>query len=551
MPLQVSGTYADVAMLQRVITNQSFYNNIYTNQVAAVSSVGITEFARQYGGGYGGLSEEMLSTMVLTNLGLLPNADLQAELKNYLVSVGKANVGIVALQLGKILSGLEGATGDQAIYAAAAVRWNNEVNASYAYSSNPTNISPGATAPGFPVGTGSTLVLTSGNDDITGTQYDDVFLAPVPGMLASADTINSGGESEKGDTLKATLSAGEMVVPRLLMVAKVFITAGDGAQFSAERSHGMLQLWIDAAATAVTFKDVNLATTVGIQNSLSGGALTVRFAGASGALDSANITLADAAGADDVIVPGIELLSVRSVAGNVASTTANTARITTDSAEEIRIWGDQGLITTVTGAHVEVINASGLTGALDLEFATTGVTPAGIIGGTAGDRINVNDASGGRVAIDGGGGADTVTIGAFNVHAITLGGGADMLNILGLAGATAKDLDISSEVALGRSAIRVTDFESGVDLVRLAGAVSTAKAAPSAMQLASIAASASLLDAAALAATTAGAHKAVAFRYGADTYILVNDAAVALGPNDSLIKLSGVVALADASWTVA
>ena len=68
---------------------------------------------------------------------------------------------------------------------------------------------------------------------------------------------------------------------------------------------------------------------------------------------------------------------------------------------------------------------------------------------------------------------------------------------------------------------------------------------------ASIAAASSLLDATALAATTAGANRAIAFRYGADTYILVNDSAAALGVNDSLVKLTGVTALAETSWTSA
>ncbi|EJE53704.1 hypothetical protein PMI14_01403, partial [Acidovorax sp. CF316] len=37
---------------------------------------------------------------------------------------GKGNVGIVAMQLGEILSGLEQATGDMAVNKAAAVAWN-------------------------------------------------------------------------------------------------------------------------------------------------------------------------------------------------------------------------------------------------------------------------------------------------------------------------------------------------------------------------------------------------------------------------------------------
>ncbi|CAN7564464.1 hypothetical protein LJR118_004156 [Acidovorax sp. LjRoot118] len=551
MALQLSNNQAGVLALNRGLSDWSPNYDAYNNMLAAAQENGLDGFALQWGSGYSGRSEDLMSTVLLTNLGLLPNAGLQSALRDYLVVVGKTNVGIVAVQLGSILSGLEGATGDQAIYAAAAARWNSELAASHAYSSNPANGMGPIGNPYFNVGTGTTLTVTNGVDVLSGTLYDDVFLAPAPGLLGSPDILNGGGDGGRGDMLMATLGGGESVAPKLYGIETVIITAGESAKFSSANATDIKMLWGDGATRPATFADVSLKTTVGVQNSLSGGPLTVKFAGTSGTLDSANIVLADATGLDEVIVPGIELLSVYSSAGNVATTTTNTARITADAAEEIRIWGDQALTTTVIGSHVEVINATGLTGALDLAFTTTGSTPVGIIGGTAGDRINVNEASGGRVAIDAGAGDDTVIVGAANAHEVTLGRGSDTLTIVGLAGATARDLDTSSDAALGRSFIRVTDFESGADVIRLFGSDSTAKAAPASAQLASIAAASSLLDATALAAATAGANKVIAFRYGADTYILVNDGVAALGANDSLVKLTGVAALADASWTLA
>jgi len=551
MALQLSNNQAGVLALNRGLSDRSPHYDAYNNMLAAAQENGLDGFALQWGSGYSGGSEDLMSTVLLTNLGLLPNAGLQSALRDYLIVVGKTNVGIVAVQLGSILSGLEGATGDLAIYAAAAVRWNSELTASHAYSSNPANGMGPIGNPYFNVGTGTTLTLTNSVDVLSGTLYDDVFLAPAPGLLGSPDILNGGGDGGRGDMLMATLGGGEAVAPKLYGIETVIITAGESAQFSSANANDIRMLWGDGATRPATFADVSLKTTVGVQNSLSGGPLTVKFAGASGLLDSANIVLADATGLDEVIAPGIELLLVRSSAGNVATTTNNTARITADATEEIRIWGDQALTTTVTGSHVEVINATGLTGALDLAFTTTGSTPVGIIGGTAGDRINVNEASGGRVAIDAGAGDDTVIVGAANAHEVTLGRGSDTLTIVGLAGATARDLDTSSDAALGRSFIRVTDFESGADVIRLFGSDSTAKAAPASAQLASIAAASSLLDAVALAASTAGANKAIAFRYGADTYILVNDAVATLNANDSLVKLVGASALADASWTSA
>lgn len=55
--------------------------------------------------------------------------------------------------------------------------------------------------------------------------------------------------------------------------------------------------------------------------------------------------------------------------------------------------------------------------------------------------------------------------------------------------------------------------------------------------LASIAVFASPLD----APSTAGANEAIAFGYGGDTYILVNDAPTALGSQDGLVRLNGAL----------
>lgn len=551
MPVQVSGAHADVTMLNRVFNDTSPSQAAYMNQVAAVDSTGVLRFALRYGEGYTGLTEAKLSTLLLGNLGLLPNAGLQTALTDYLVSVGKANVGIVALQLGQILSGLENATGDQALYGAAAARWNREVARSHEKSSIPTNTVPASPEPSFSAAIGDTLSLTDGEDVLPGTRHGDLFLADRPGQLGSTDAIGGGGRGWTGDVLKAALAAGEMVAPVLRDIDKVFIAATGAAEFYAGRSTGIFQLWREAADGALAFEGVNLAATVGIQNSVAGGKLSVGFAGVSGAFDSANIALADATGADEVIVTGVEYLYVTSEAGTVASTVVNQARITADSAQEIMIGGRQGLKATVAGTHIATIDASGLVGSLDLSFSTSGTGFVGLFGGQSGDQTRIDDASGARLVIAAGDGADTVTIGACNAHIFTLGSGADMLHVTGLASAAARGLDTSMAQSLGGSAIWVTDFENGVDTIRLSAASATTKAAPSAAQLDGIAASASLLEAAALAATTAGAHKAIAFRYGADTYILVNDGAAALGTNDSLAKLSGVTTLDDVSWAVA
>ena len=516
--------YVVTTTLNRAFNDQSPSYTVYNNQVVMATSIGLNAFALSFGAAYAGMTEDQLSTRLLGNLGLLPNAGLQTALRDYLESVGKGNVGIVAMQLGQILSGLEHATGDQAFFNAAAVAWNKELNDSYAYSSNPANTGILITDDWGEV-TGITLSLTSGDDAISlaapeakfkSTANNDTILANTAGLLSSADVIDGAAGV---DILKATLAAGATVAPVLRNVEKVYITAGAGAEFSAAGTPGLTELWINGAEASATFSGLALGTTVGIQNSVAGGALTVNFTNANGPADAATIALADATGNDGIIVANIEALSVRSTAGTTAGTTVNSARITAAQAEKIVIWGDQALITTVAGTQVSVVDATALTKALGLTLAS---------------------ASGVAVAVN-----------AQATHKITLGAGADELKIVGLAGDAAKDINLGTSATLAASVIEVSGFASGIDSIQLDAAKGTAKAASGTTELTNIAASASLLDATALAATTAGANKAIAFRFGADTYILVNDATAALGANDSLIKLTGVAALGDASWTSA
>lgn len=142
MSAQVPGNDLAIIMLNRMFNDTSPSNTVFKNQLAASgpASAGLQAFALQFGTLFAGMTEDQLSTNLLRNLGVLPNTGLQVALKDYLVFVGKANVGVVALQLGNILSGLENAVGDKAVFRNAAVGWNKEVADAYAYSSDPDGL---------------------------------------------------------------------------------------------------------------------------------------------------------------------------------------------------------------------------------------------------------------------------------------------------------------------------------------------------------------------------------------------------------------------------
>ncbi|EJE51368.1 hypothetical protein PMI14_03961 [Acidovorax sp. CF316] len=592
MPVQIFGTDAIVTTLNRAFNDQSPAYAVYNNQVAQAASVGANAFALSFGSGFTTLTEDQLSTKLLTNLGVLPNAALQTALKDYLIQVGKANVGIVALQLGQILSGLENATGDQAGFAVAAVAWNNEVTASYTYSANPASTSASPQGSTDTAVTGVTLSLSSGDDFISPaaseakfktTANNDTILASTSGFLGSSDVIDAGAGV---DSLKATLTAagadapgggvgtpgaGFTMAPTLNNVEKVYIKAnvsggagnagagddggaGGNIIVNAAGFTGTTELWSDGstaaagkagiaglggAAGSITFSGIKLGTQVGVTGSSA--SATFDFAGASGAADAATVALASATGGATLTVGSIENLTVNSASGT------NNVVIAANLTEKVTIMGVGALTATVTAANATVIDASALTKALGLTFTTTGTTAVAITGGVGADTFNITGTLDAKITLVAGDGADTVNINAQAANKITLGAGADTLNITGLAGVGAKDLDISTASKLAASAVEVTDFVSGTDVLNLTSGFG--KAAPTGTQLANFAASSTLLTAAELAATTAGASKAIAFQYGADTYILVNDAAGALSVNDSLIKLTGVATLSGASWT--
>ena len=145
MSQTVFGAQAVVTMLNRAFNNTSPANAVFNNQVAAAGSTEAsqTAFALQFGNSFAGLTDAQLSTRVLGNLGVLPNAELEAAVTQYFADNGLANRGLVVLQLGQILSTLETAPAPQNIFNDAAKAWNTEVEKSFIYSSSTSSTTPG------------------------------------------------------------------------------------------------------------------------------------------------------------------------------------------------------------------------------------------------------------------------------------------------------------------------------------------------------------------------------------------------------------------------
>jgi S-layer protein len=249
MTIQVFGASATVSYLNRAFTDTSPSTAVFSNQVNRITGpngangVGEQAFANEFGASFAGLSNAELSKKVLTNMGILPTTDtsvaaLESALTDYFAAFGSKVTGtngqvtadtrgFIVLQLATILSGLENATGNQAVYTAAAAAWNNEVTASYTYSIS-GNANP--SAPGA-LSSGNTYTLTSGVDTFTGTVGDDTFNAGANNSLNAFDKLDGGAGK---DTLTALLSGRTLdSSASIVNVEKVSINTG-GLGFTAD-----------------------------------------------------------------------------------------------------------------------------------------------------------------------------------------------------------------------------------------------------------------------------------------------------------------------------
>lgn len=562
MPKQIFGIDSVVTSLNRAFNDQSPANAVYNNQVSQATSVGTNAFALSFGAGFTSLTEDALAAKILGNLGVLPNTGLQAAVKDYLVSVGKANVGIVALQLADILSGLENATGDQAAFAPFAVKWNNEVTASYTYSANPANTSASPIGTDDGAVTGVTLALTTSDDFLSPqaaeakfktTANNDTIVATTPGTLKGGDVIDGGAGT---DTLRAEIDA-TGYAPTVTNVENFFIKTGTAWNFDLKNVTGIQQFWNEGSTAALTVKNAALGTTIGVKDTATD--TIVEFAKATGTADAATVVLSGSTGGN-VQVDSIETLALQS------TVKANTTTIVGNTLETLTVTGDKGLTLTASGpaaASLKAIDASALTAAATIT-ATGAVNGLSIKGGTAADTIVATGATK-AVTIDGGAGADTISLTANKAHSITLGAGADVLTLdVGTKAATTGSLtatDLTTAAKLIAAAVKVTDFAAGDTLVlKSAGGDYTTAANVTKLTgtvAENLAATGDLLniisdltDTALPAgagttttiATAIGVNQAVSFVLGGNSYIFVNNATAGLDAGDVLIQLTGVTA---------
>lgn len=570
MPAQIFGTPAAVTILNRAFNDTSPSNATFDNQVAAAGTTREANlaFAKTFGAGFVGLTADAASTKLLGNLGLLPNADLQAGLKDYIASVGIAEIGVVALQLGEILSGLENATGAQSIYAAPALAWNNEVTGAYNYSANPANTQPSGQGPVTPPGNtftfsdkvGETLTGTSGNDTFSGVIGTGGTVNVGDAISASSGTDTFNLLVATGATAAAGLPAGFSVTDVEIVNVNYIGTAATDIVGALKSSTftGVQQLWqIDKDKTTVEFQDVTVAAGVTAGFESTGAKANAAVLAAATVVEAAAATQKTL----DVAVKGLLTGSGVTLKGAGVDTLTLTGSVTTDATNEFALANNNTVLktakiglttgTTVTGldafgATLTTVDFSTSTGAIKADLSNAALVKLNSIkGGAANETLTVDLGLGAsKVVVDTGAGIDSVTLKvsatvADDLGTVTLGAGKDALIIgAGVANITA---DPTTAAELISKLVTVTDFKTSEDLLDLKTAASgVALTAPQLAAIADKSVNTDLLAATKAASAIIGTGASAVFTYDGNAYVYTNDADVGVDAGDGLIKLTGV-----------
>lgn len=481
MPAQIFGAEAVVTILNRAFNDISPSNATFNNQVTAAGTTtdSWTAFAKTFGAGYAGLTADALSTKLLNNIGVTGNTALQAALKDYITAAGVANVGVVALQLGQLLSGLENATGPQAGFAAAAVAWNNEITSSYQYSSNPANTAPSNPGSGGN-GNQSSFVLTTGNDNIKSSSTEKTVVGIVD-TNNSVSTLNAGdvvtGTGVDGDVLRIIVASSTYPGSATIKdIDRIEVQQAAGGNFVATGITGAKEIISVDSVSAVTVQNVaSLDTVVGVKNSVANFTANWEPSLLNGTSDAVTVSLDNATGggaAQNVAVSaGVEVINVKAVGtasdiNQLGLTAANpnfkTVNVAADVAVRIRDIAD-----TVTK-----IDASASTAGVRIAGFGAG-TDMTITGGKGNDRFTFDqDQFTAKDTISGGEGVDRLDLSLNNsLSAKNAISGIETISLATIAAATLNlsgNTDIKNIIVrddAGSQVITLTNVEAPLETV--------------------------------------------------------------------------------------
>lgn len=507
-------------------------------------------FAQQpeYSNVYGSLTRAQTVDTLYQNL--FGRTAQNAEL-TYWINSADVTVDRLALAL------VNGATGTDRLLLDSKTQFASTVTANAGASGTATSVA----------NTFSTAVANTGS---TAAQYS---AANTAAKAAVAPTIvDASGVADANGVLTSALNfqgltAGTVTVTNLDSVHNLALPTAAGANlvtdFTVKGSvdgAATVNVLENAATDIVTALHVNVASTAA---TASNGVLTVGASTLSalttfdGASSSAGLNVGATGAA--LSLAGLTNLTTGSGndtlfvnTGTLSSSVTKVAALTIDTGagnDNITSVVSDGALTINAGAGTDVINAT-----------TSGKAALTINAGAGNDTVIIGSTADGTA---------TPATAAHNVS-ITLGDGNDVVSLATttsgspattttntfstVQGYTAVSSSstaaqvTAADTALKAGLVTVTDFNVGADTLAL-GSLTTATLTNA--QVGSVASATSLSQAVQTAAGFLGSAKAVAFQFGSDTYVYVDNGTAGVNNGDGLIQLSGVTAtqLTSANFT--
>ncbi len=327
-------------------------------------------------------------------------------------------------------------------------------------------------------GTASTTFTPEIDDDLVGTEGDDIFRAPyqfLPNAGAYTNTLHATDAADGlggNDILNATYGGGAAFngAPSLTSIEVLNWTdlnTGGVSTFSMANTEGMTTVNAVDSTQDLAVTNASSVLDLGVTNTANALSATWLDEALEGTSDASNLTVDEATSdvtlATVAATNGLETLNI--ITEGMESTIELILTNMT-SLDTLNASGDQDLTLSGNGAaaldnQIETVDASGMTGAIDL------MAPAGIdftfTGGTGDDRVEFTGAGDFDTNddVDGGDGSDTLAVDDATLSAAT-GARTNVANVEELEATTAIAVDVT-----------LSQFGSGVDTLTAAAGFDT------------------------------------------------------------------------------
>jgi len=436
----------DVAALNRAFNNVSPANADFE---AGVTSYLADSAAYAASLDNAELSDAELANLVMTNMGFLPSEEasvvaLEAALADYFTAnKGEDGSlrGFIVLQLSTILSDLEDATGDLAVYNSIATAWNLEVAEAVVYSSDASNTNASDST------VGSTFTLTTSTDIINGTALND-SITGTTSTVTSGDVI-IGGAGTDTVTITATAATGPFGsvsgVESVVVNMSTFATVA----FDADNIVGNATVTVNntqaGGTTDATVNNAEAGTTV-VAGSGVTGTFTVEADGA--------VTVNAGSAATEATVDFNGTTAASSVTANSAAT----------------VTGSDVVNVSLSSTGATSFRAEGTTGATDTLTVSgkNASTTATIALNTNSDGANTDQIE--NLVLSGNGGAATYVLNASDaIEQVTFTGSQNVQLRVDAADITTETVLDTTDAATGT--LRVTTLTADTSLVNVATTV--------------------------------------------------------------------------------